>query len=158
DLLFRGRQYNDAANEYQNLLASADASNRSVILLGLGISLNRAERAREAKKVLDSIPNLASDQEAERLYNLATISRSDNDEAGFGKLVDQIRNIAPSSSALEQALLLGGNMYLVKPDYDRAIDYYRELHTRFPNGALGPYAHWKVAWLSLRMGRNTEAE
>ena len=49
-------------------------------------------------------------------------------------------------------------MFLVKPDYDRAIDSYRELATRFPTGGQGPYAHWKVAWLSLRMGRNADAK
>ncbi len=49
-------------------------------------------------------------------------------------------------------------MYLLKPDYDHAIDYYRELHQRFPKGRLAPYAHWKVAWLSFRQGRASEAK
>jgi soluble lytic murein transglycosylase len=49
-------------------------------------------------------------------------------------------------------------MYLVKKDYDHAIDAYRELQQRFPNGARASYAHWKVAWLSLRQGRNDEAK
>ena len=30
-----------------------------------------------------------------------------------------------------------GNMYLLRKDYDRAIDYYRELHERFPDGHEG---------------------
>ena len=48
-------------------------------------------------------------------------------------------------------------MYLLRNDYDRAIDFYREIHERFPQGRYGAYAHWKVAWLSLREGRNDEA-
>ena len=49
-------------------------------------------------------------------------------------------------------------MYLLKRDYDLAIDAYRELQQRFPNGSRGSYAHWKVAWLTLRQGRNEDAK
>ena len=44
-------------------------------------------------------------------------------------------------------------MYLLKRDYDHAIDYYRELQQRFPNGTHASYAHWKATWLSFRQGR-----
>ncbi len=30
-----------------------------------------------------------------------------------------------------------GNMYLLRKDYDRAIDYYREIHERFPERQQG---------------------
>ena len=48
-------------------------------------------------------------------------------------------------------------MYLLKRDYDRAIDYFRELDERFPNGSRASYAHWKAAWLTFRQGRVDEA-
>ena len=158
DLLFRGKQYSDAANEYQALLITATEVDRPGIQLAYGVALNRAGRDRDAKRVLDALTNLTADQEAERYYNLATIARSQNDEAAVVKYTDQARTASAQSSSLEQALLLTGNMFLVKPDYDRAIDAYRELATRFPTGNQGPYAHWKVAWLSLRMGRNADAK
>ncbi len=158
DLLFRGKQYSDAASEYQSLLYLADPSDRPGIQLALGVAFNRADRDRDAKRVLDSIQNLTPAQEAERYYNLASIARSENDEAAVVKYTDQVRSASAQSTSLEQALLLTGNMFLVKPDYDHAIDAYRELATRFPNGSQGYYAHWKVAWLSLRMGRNDEAK
>lgn len=158
DLLFRGRQYSEAAADYQALLSVADPPDRPAIQLAYGVALNRADRERDAKRVLDSVQNLTPDQEAERQYNLATIARAQNDEAAVVKYTGQVRAASAQSPSLEQALLLTGNMFLVKPDYDRAIDAYRELATRFPNGAQGPYAHWKVAWLSLRMGRNADAQ
>jgi soluble lytic murein transglycosylase len=158
DLLFRGKQYSDAAAEYQALLSTADAADKPTIQLALGVSLNRADRDREAKRILESIPDLTPEQDAERSYNLATIARSANDENGVMHYTEQVRKASPTSPWLEQALLLVGNMYLVKPDYDHAIDAYREMYSRFPNSVLGPYAHWKVAWLSLRMGRNAEAK
>jgi soluble lytic murein transglycosylase len=48
-------------------------------------------------------------------------------------------------------------MYLLKRDYDHAIDYFRELQQRFPNGTRASYAHWKASWLSFRQGRTDEA-
>jgi soluble lytic murein transglycosylase len=48
-------------------------------------------------------------------------------------------------------------LYLLKKDYDRAIDSYRELDQRFPTGKWGHYAHWKASWLSLRQGRADDA-
>ena len=158
DLLLKGRRYDDAAGEYQSLTGAVEPAQRQTMQLAFGVSLRRGDRDRDAKRVLDSIPGLMPDQEAERLYNLALIARGANDENGVVKLTDQIRQVAPAGSSFEQALLLVGNMFLVKPDYDRAIDAYRELHTRFPNGSQGFYAHWKVAWLSLRLGRTAEAK
>ena len=70
----------------------------------------------------------------------------------------QLRQAAPTSVWLQQALLSAGNYYLLKPDYDKAIDAYRELQQRFPNAGRASYAHWKVAWLSLRQGRTAEAK
>src|SRR5207244_11374250 len=50
------------------------------------------------------------------------------------------------------------NLHLVHHEYDQALDAFRELQQRFPNGARASYAHWKVAWLTLRFGRNDEAK
>ena len=49
-------------------------------------------------------------------------------------------------------------MYMLKKDYDHAIDYYREAHERFPEGSRAAYAHWKAAWLTYRQGRTEEAK
>ena len=43
-------------------------------------------------------------------------------------------------------------------EYEQSLDAFRELQQRFPNGSRASYAHWKTAWLTLRMGRNDEAK
>jgi soluble lytic murein transglycosylase len=48
-------------------------------------------------------------------------------------------------------------MYLLRRDYDHAIDYFRELQQRFPKGTRASYAHWKAAWLNFRQGRTEDA-
>ena len=51
-----------------------------------------------------------------------------------------------------------GNMYLLRKDYDHAIDYYREIHERFPSGSKAAYAHWKCAWLTYLQRRKEQAK
>ncbi len=97
------------------------------------------------------------DAEAERLYLLSETARSTSDENAVLETVSQLRQFGPTSPWLEQALLSAGNMYLLKRDYDRAIDYFRELQQRFPHGNRASYAHWKAAWLSFRQGRIEDA-
>ena len=98
-----------------------------------------------------------TDAEAERLYLLSETARFTSDEKAVLETVNQLRQFGPASPWLEQALLSAGNMYLLKRDYDHAIDYFRELQQRFPKGARASYALWKSSWLSFRQGRTEDA-
>ncbi|MGE0406353.1 MAG: transglycosylase SLT domain-containing protein [Candidatus Korobacteraceae bacterium] len=156
DLLAQGGRSSDAIAEYRQLQAAAGPELRADLEFAIGRTLRRAGRNTEARRVLEPLSPPAP-QSAERLYYLVEIARSDGDPDRFHGLLQQLRESAPTSRWLEQALLSAGNMYLLKPDYDRAIDYYRELRDRFPQGDLAPYTHWKASWLALRQGRKEEA-
>ena len=159
DLLAKGRRFSEAAAEYRDLLNVVSPSDRPEIQIALAVALRRSGDDREAKKVLDGMESSAGTEIGiQRIFNLAEIARSDNDEPGFLQYLGQLRQAAPTSFWLQQALLSEGNYYLLKPDYDKAIDAYRELQQRFPKGGRASYAHWKVAWLSLRQGRTAEAK
>jgi soluble lytic murein transglycosylase len=158
DLLAKGKQYNEAANEYRALLNEAGPENRLPIQMAMAEALRHAGRDKEAKKELEAIPESTPEMNAERLFNLGEIARGANDDDGFLRIVDQLRQMAPTSTWLEQSLLSAGNIYLLRRDYDHAIDSYRELQMRFPNGGRASYAHWKAIWLSLRQGRREDAE
>lgn len=158
DLLFKGKRYSEAADEYRDLQSPADPSVRPSIELAMAGALRRSGQGKEAKRVLDQLQSPTPEIEAERLFNLGEIARDSDDDDGFLRILGQLREVAPTSSWLEQALLAAGNIYLLKPDYDRAIDCYRELQQRFPDGSRASYAHWKVAWLSFRQGRTVEAK
>jgi soluble lytic murein transglycosylase len=157
-LLAKGRQYNEAANEYHDLLSDAGAENGVAIQMAMAEALRRAGREKEAKKALEAMPESTAEMNAQRLFNLGEIARGANDDDGFLRILEQLRQTAPTSTWLEQALLSAGNIYLLRRDYDRAIDSYRELQQRFPNGGRASYAHWKATWLSLRQGRRVDAE
>jgi soluble lytic murein transglycosylase len=158
DLLAKGRQFLDAANEYRDLLNQVKPEQRSAIEIELAESLRHAGENKDAKKMLESMPPSAPEINAERLFNLGEIARAGNDDDGFLQILDQLRQQYPTSSWLEQSLLSAGNIYLLRRDYDRAIDSYRELQQRFPNGGRSSYAHWKAAWLTLRQGRSEQAK
>ncbi len=158
DLLLKGKRFSDAANEYRSLLGDVSPGERPEVQLALGTALRRAGQNREAKQVLESISSPTPQINAERLFNLGEIARASNDDNEFLRVLGQLRETIPNSLWLEQALLSAGNIYLLKRDYDHAIDTYRELQERFPNGGRASYAHWKVAWLSLRQGRNADAK
>jgi soluble lytic murein transglycosylase len=158
ELFSRGKRYSDAASEYRSALDQASASERPAIQLALAEALRRSGQTRESKKLLESLPSSTPEVNAERLFNRGEIARAGDDDDGFLRMLGELRQTAPESPWLEQALLSAGNIYLLRHDYDHAIDSYREMQTRFPNGSRASYAHWKAAWLSLRQGRNREAK
>ena len=157
DLLFQGKHYSEAAQAYRELAGEAAAAARIEMQLLLATSLEKSGRSHDAHQLLHAMGAQSGDEEAERLYLLSETARSTSDEKAVVDTLNQLRQFGPSSPWLEQALLSAGNMYLLKRDYDHAIDYFRELQQRFPNGKHASYAHWKAAWLSFRVGRVEDA-
>ncbi len=157
DLLLQGRRFRDAAAEYRQLLQLASDQDKPAIQVSIAACLHRSGDDRQARDILEHLALPAGESNAERWFYLLEIARSDSDEERVLRSLAQLRESGPTSSWFEQGLLAAGNMYLLRNDYDRAIDFYREIHERFSQGRYGAYAHWKVAWLSLREGRNDEA-
>jgi soluble lytic murein transglycosylase len=159
DLLFKARHYGEAAHDYRELVNEGQVSpvERPEVQLALAGSLEKSDRSHEARQVLTAMGTQHGDAEAERLYLLSETERSTSDEEAVQRTLNQLRLFGPASPWLEQALYSAGNMYLLKRDYDRAIDCFRELQQRFPNGVHAPSAHWKAAWFAFRQGRTEEA-
>jgi soluble lytic murein transglycosylase len=158
ELLAKARRFDDAADAYRELLTEAAPGERNTITLDLADALHRAGRDREAKNELDHLSELAPEQAAQKIYLLGQIAWDASDNDVFYRSVDELRQTAPTSPWLEQALLSCANLHLVHHEYDPALDAFRELQERFPTGARASYAHWKAAWLTLRQGRTEEAK
>jgi len=156
--LYKGRHYPEAANEYKAMLDMAPATMRSDVLIKYANALIKSGQNRDAAAVLDRIPDDGSDASAEKWYQRLELARSAQDDGRMQEVLTYMRTNTPHSVWLESALMSTGNMYLLRKDYDRAIDYYRELQERFPQGEKASYAHWKYAWLTYRQGRNDEAK
>ena len=158
ELLIKARRYGDAADEYRELLTHAVPAERPAAELAYADALHRAGRNREAKAELTILPGATPEQSAHQLYILGEIAWSLDQNDVFYRMVDDLRQSAPTSPWLEAALLSAANLHLVHREYDPALDTFRELQQRFPKGGKASYAHWKAAWLAFRLGRKEEAK
>jgi soluble lytic murein transglycosylase len=162
DGLMARRRYPEAADEYRSLAAEVGTSSndnaRTTLQLAEADALHRSSRGRDAKQVLMSLGSVGGELNAQRLYLLGQIAWAANDNDSFYRSVDELRQSAPASPWLEQALLSAANLHLVHHEYDQALDAFRETQQRFPNGTHASYVHWKAAWLTLRQGRNEDAK
>lgn len=158
ELLVKARRFSDAAEEFQDIASHASAADRPAVELELADALRRGGRNREAKAELTTLPGANDDQKAERLYILSEVAWASDDNDAFYRTVDELRQTAPTSPWLEAALLSVANLHLVHHEYDPALEAFRELQQRFPNGSKASYAHWKTAWLTLRLGHTDEAK
>jgi soluble lytic murein transglycosylase len=157
DLLMKGRHYSDAAQEYRDLIDQVNPADRPGLQLSYASALLKSGKAKDAKRVLEATQTTTAETSAQALYLRAEVARSSDDQDSFLNYLAQLRQNYPSSPWMEQGLLAEGNIFLLKKDYDKAIDAYRELQQRFPSAGRASYAHWKAAWLTLRQGRNQEA-
>ena len=158
ELLSKARRFDDAADAYRELLTETAPAGRNPITLDLADALHRAGRDREAKNELNHLTELTADQAAQKMYLLGQIAWDASENDTFYRSVDELRQTAPTSPWLEQALLSCANLHLVHHEYDQALDAFREMQERFPTGSRASYAHWKAAWLTLRQGRTEEAK
>jgi soluble lytic murein transglycosylase len=158
DALYKGRRWAPAAEEYKAMVLLAPAGQQSQVNIQLANSLMKLGDNRQAKEVLARIPDDGSEASAEKWYQSAEIARNTNDDSELTTILQHMRATTPSSPWLESALFTAGNMYLLRQDYDHAIDYYKEIHERFPNSSKASYAHWKCAWLTYRQNRPEQAK
>jgi soluble lytic murein transglycosylase len=157
DLLYKSKHYAEAATDYHSLVDELPPGGRPEVQLALAASLEKSGSSHDARQLLLAMGVQTGDFEAERLYLLSETARSISDENAVQTTLNELRQFGPTSPWLEQALLSAGNMYLLKRDFDHAIDYYRELQQRFPTGTHASSAHWKAAWLEFRQGRANDA-
>ena len=158
DGLYKVKRWAPAAEEYKALLALAPGTQQSQIDIQLANALMKLGDNKQAREVLNRIPDDGSEASAEKWYQSVEIARNTNNDAELGTILEHMRATTPHSPWLESALLTAGNMYLLRQDYDKALDYYKEIHERFPNSSKAAYAHWKSAWLTYRQNRPEEAK
>ena len=158
DALMAKRRYADAVEEYRSLVNETSLAQKPAMQLALADALRRSGKNRDAKQVLTAIGPVSGEEDAERLYLIGQVAFAASDNDAFYRSVDELRQAAPASPWLEQALLSAANLHLVHHEYDQALDTFRESQQRFPSGARASYVHWKAAWLTLRQGRNEDAK
>ncbi len=137
DALVNRKRYAEAADEYRTVVNEAATNDKPPLQLALADALRRSGRNHDAKLVLALLGSEGGEVNAQRLYLLGQLAWSASDNDAFYRTVDELRHAAPTSPWLEQALLSAANLHLVHHEYDQALDTFREIQQRFPNGRAG---------------------
>ena len=155
ELLAQARRHTDAILEYRALVKQAPPEELAGAQVGLAAALYHGGRTYETQQALAGLPPMTGEPDALRLDLLLETERPDINRVE--QTLSRLRGSYPTSPWFEEALYSAANLYLLRPDYDHAAALYAEMAQRFPTGKYAPYAHWKAAWLSFRLGRSAEA-
>jgi len=157
DALYAAGRWNDAAEDYRSLAADAAADDALKNTLLVAAASCDWKLKRLSRETLDRIPDTNDETGARRMYLLMEMARSKDDTDTQRQIVDQMKTRFPQSPWFTEALYSSGNMYLLRKDYPRAIDYYGQVATLFPRSSYGPSSHWRAGWLNYRQGQYAEA-
>jgi peptidoglycan lytic transglycosylase len=160
DLLLKARRFQDAVTELTPLVEQAPAAKLLSMRMEYAAALYRARKRDDAQRLLQQImedDKAGVELKPQALYLLAEIARDKDDRSRHAELLSQLRMLAPESRWFEESLLSAGNMYMLKNEFDSGIKFYAELYQLQAKGRFSPYAHWKTAWLSYRLGKKEEA-
>ena len=161
ELLMRARRYADAGNDWSSLAEQAPPDSMPDVQVQFATALYRTRKRDDAERLFQTVvQNTAAPiaTRAQALYFLAEVARDKDDKDKHDDFVSQLRTLAPDSVWFQRALLSSGNMYLLKNDFETGAKYYAEIYERQQKGPFSPYAHWKTAWLTFRMGNKDEAK
>ena len=161
DLLMKSHRFGDAVNEWSLLAEQAPGERMPAVQTQFGAALYKLRKRDDAERLFEGVlqnQSATPDSKAQSLYYLAEIARDKDDRSKHDDYLGQLRTLAPESSWFHEALLSSGNMYMLKGDFETGAKYYSEIYQRQQNGRFSPYAHWKTAWLTYRVGRRDDAK
>lgn len=145
---YDARKWKEARAEFEKLLGMLqDPANPHRQLAQLRI----AEARVQLKSPVSLVSSLALpdfDVDAERLFELSQIYRSDKKEAEMLAAIAQLTQKYPASKWSEEGLMAAGNYYWVGLDRNNAAVYYQRLLDSFPSGKFAYNCEWRVAWVA----------
>jgi soluble lytic murein transglycosylase len=146
-VLYDAHRWREANEDYSRLLNQFTGSDHELALLRMAQC--RVGLGAGADSFTTLTPSDA-EVDAERLYSLSQVYRSQKREPEMLAAVEQTAARSPKSRWTEQALFSTGNYYWVQLDLDRAGQFYRRVLQDFPGGATTVIADWRVAWQAYR--------
>ncbi len=157
DAYYNAGHYGDALEQYRVLSRSAELSAADRNGFAVAEAACELKLKRLTTTEAEALPDSNDENGARRLDLLMELARDRDDETGQQRIVTEMETRFPRSPWLEDALFSAGNMYMLKRDYPRAVDYYSYLATHFAESKNAPAAHWRAGWLSYRQGQFAEA-
>jgi soluble lytic murein transglycosylase len=152
DAYYKAGRYAEAAEQYHALARGSGANEAQRNGFAVAAAACDLKLKRLTREEAESLTATNDENGARRLYLLMELARNRDDLTGQAQYVDQLRTGFAHSEWLAEALFSSGNMYLLRKDYPRAVEYYSELAREFPQDNNAAAAHWRAGWWSYRQG------
>jgi soluble lytic murein transglycosylase len=154
---FDARKWKEARTEFEKLQSMLhEASNPHRQLAQLRIAEARVQ-LRASPSLVSSLELTDRDVDADRLYALSQIYRSDKKEGEMLAAIDQLVQKYPASKWTEEGLMAAGNFYWVDLNRSQAASYYQRVLDNFPAGKNAFNCEWRVAWVAY-LNRQPDAD
>jgi soluble lytic murein transglycosylase len=98
--------------------------------------------------LVSSLAPTDPDVDAERLYTISQIQRTEKNESAMLASIEQIVQKYPNSKWADEALMAAGNYYWVGLDRNKAAQYYQRLLDAYPSSKNEFNAEWRIAWVA----------
>jgi soluble lytic murein transglycosylase len=147
-IFFDQHKWKEARAEFEKFAATLqDPANPHRQRAQLRIALARVQ-LKGSSTLVSSLALSDPDVDAERLYALSQIYRTDKKESDMLSAIEQIEERYPAGKWAEEGLMAAGNYYWVELNRSRAITYYQRILDNFPSGKYAFNAEWRIAWIA----------
>jgi soluble lytic murein transglycosylase len=154
---FDVRKWKEARTEFEKLQGMLhEPANPHRQLAELRIAEARVQ-LKGPSSLVSSLALTDFDVDAERLYALSQIYRSDKKEGEMLGAIDQLVQKYPASKWAEEGLMAAGNYYWVELNRSQAASYYQRVLDNFPSGKNAYNCEWRVAWVAY-LNRQPDAD
>jgi soluble lytic murein transglycosylase len=154
---FDGHKWKEARAEFEKLQGMLhEPENPHRQLAQLRIAQARVQ-LKGPSSLVASLALTDFDVDAERLYALSQIYRSEKREGEMFAAIDQLVQKYPSSKWSEEGLMAAGNYYWVELNRSQAASYYQRVLDNFPSGKNAYNCEWRVAWVAY-LNRQPDAD
>jgi len=154
---FDARKWKEARAEFEKLQGMLhEPANPHRQLAQLRIAEARVQ-LKGPSSLVSSLALTDFDVDAERLYALSQIHRSDKKEGEMLGAIDQLVQKYPASKWAEEGLMAAGNYYWVELNRSQAASYYQRVLDNFPSGKNAYNCEWRVAWVAY-LNRQPDAD
>ena len=154
---FDARKWKEARTEFEKLQGMLhEPENPHRQLAELRIAEARVQ-LKGPSSLVSSLTLTDFDVDAERLYALSQIYRSDKKENEMLASIEQLAQKYPASKWTEEGLMAAGNYYWVDLNRNKASASYQRLLDNFPSGKYALNCEWRIAWVAY-LNRQADAD
>ena len=154
---FDARKWREARSEFEKLQGMLhEPANPHRQLSQLRIAEARVQLKGPASLVSSlNLPDF--DVDAQRLYALSQIYRTDKKENEMLSVIEELAQKYPTSKWTEDALMAAGNYFWVELNRNKAAAWYQRVLDSFPSGRNSYNCEWRVAWVAY-LNRQPDAD